>query len=190
MVHLGEAKSTIPAPNPGLSGSTNPAAETPLGGTVVATGPAQNPAGTAQQPWQPHNWASATSARQHGQLGSLTTSNIGNGQTVGGGQIIGVASVNKGQGIKEFNDKDHYNDWFFVYDLRLEQSGGTGVAVARLTSADSARIRGATGATGATGTQNPSGVRTPGSLRRPERPRPAPTRPQLKAKAPSFADEA
>jgi type II secretory pathway pseudopilin PulG len=71
---------------------------------------------------------------QNGQLGSLNTSNIGNGigngQGIGGGQIIGVASTSKKQGIKEFNDKDHYNDWFFVYDLRLEQSGGTGTTVA------------------------------------------------------------
>ena len=51
-------------------------------------------------------------------------SNIGNGQTVGGGQIMGVASVSKKQSIKEFNDKDHYDEWYFVYDLRLEQSGG------------------------------------------------------------------
>jgi type II secretory pathway pseudopilin PulG len=101
MVHFGEAMVNIPTPNPGLSGSTNPAAGNTLGGTGGATGPAQNPAGPAQNPNlggaqlgqaqpQPNNTA---------QLGSLTTSNIGNGQTVGGGQIIGVASVDKGQGI-------------------------------------------------------------------------------------------
>lgn len=151
MVHFGEAIVNIPTPNPGLSGSTNPAAGNTLGGTVVATGPAQNPAGTAQNPGSPQLGPAQPQPGNTGQLGSLNTSNIGNGQTVGGGQIIGVASVDKGQGIKEFNDKDHYNDWFFVYDLRLEQSGGTGVAVASPRAGS-----GATGATGATGTQNPA----------------------------------
>ena len=63
-------------------------------------------------------------------LGTLNTSGIGNGQTVGGGQIMGVASVSKKHAIKEFNDKDEYDQWYFVYDLRLEQSGGSGVTVA------------------------------------------------------------
>ena len=43
---------------------------------------------------------------------------------------MGVASVSKKHGIKEFNDKDEYDQWYFVYDLRLEQSGGSGVTVA------------------------------------------------------------
>ncbi|HEY1526645.1 MAG TPA: hypothetical protein VGH51_10440 [Candidatus Angelobacter sp.] len=135
MIHVGEAQIKIPAPNPGLPGSGNPGLSgtttnpglngtaTP-GATTPPTGNAQLLGGGAAQGQaqpQPGNNAS---------LGSLTTSNIGNGQTFGGGQIIGVASVSKKQSIKEFNDKDHYDEWYFVYDLRLEQSGGTGVAVA------------------------------------------------------------
>jgi type II secretory pathway pseudopilin PulG len=42
-----------------------------------------------------------------------------NGQ-FGGGPIIGVSSVSKLKSIKEINGKDHYNDWQFVYDPRLE----------------------------------------------------------------------
>jgi type II secretory pathway pseudopilin PulG len=150
LVHFGEAQVNIPAPNPGLSGSSNP-----LGGTVVATGPTQTPTGTAPtltgggtgggtggQLGQPQPQPGGT-----GQLGSLTTSNIGNGQSIGGGPIIGVASVNKGQAIKEFNDKDHYDEWLFVYDLRLEQSGGTGVTVGA--------PRTGSGTTGTSGSQNP-----------------------------------
>lgn len=143
LVHFGEAQVNIPAPNPGLSGSSNP-----LGGTVVATGPTQTPTGTAQT----QNPGGQLGQAQPppggtGQLGSLTTSNIGNGQPVGGGPIIGVASVNKGQAIKEFNDKDHYDEWLFVYDLRLEQSGGTGVTVGA--------PRTGSGTTGTSGSQNP-----------------------------------
>jgi type II secretory pathway pseudopilin PulG len=106
--------------------------------------------------------ATPTQNGSNGQLGSLATSGIGNGQTTGGGQIIGVASVSKGKSIKEFNDKDHYNDWLFVYDLRLEQSGGTGVTVAAPMAANSTGAVGAApgnanNAAGTNGTQNPNG---------------------------------
>jgi type II secretory pathway pseudopilin PulG len=129
MVHVGEAQIKIPAPtglagtnNPGLSGSGNPG----LGGSSNPpapnnTAPVLSPGAQPQANPQPGNTAP---------LGSLTTSNIGTGQVVGGGGIMGVASVSKGTAIKEFNDKDHYDEWYFVYDLRLEQSGGTGVTVA------------------------------------------------------------
>ncbi|HUK26095.1 MAG TPA: hypothetical protein VLV49_16045 [Terriglobales bacterium] len=49
--------------------------------------------------------------------GSLT------GQVFGGGPIIGVVSTSKAQSIREFNGKDHYNDWFFVYDPTLDRGG-------------------------------------------------------------------
>lgn len=128
MVHAGEAQINIPAPKPGLSGpgGTNPglSGTNPPGGNPPPTGQAGlNPGGPALG--QPQGQPGGA-----GNLGSLTTSNIGNGQTVGGGQIIGVASTSKKQAIKEFNDKDHYDEWYFVYDLRLEQSGGTGITVA------------------------------------------------------------
>jgi type II secretory pathway pseudopilin PulG len=128
LVRFGEAEIKIPAPNPGLNPSTN---NPGLGGSSTTT-PTPNTtapvisAGGANPP--PNQQAGNVG----GQLGSLQTSGIGNssGQQLGGGQIIGIASVNKAQSIKEFNDKDHYNEWFFVYDLRLEQAGGTGVTVA------------------------------------------------------------
>jgi type II secretory pathway pseudopilin PulG len=134
LVRFGEAEIKIPTPNPGLNpngnpglqGSTNPG----LGGSGI-TAPAQTPNTTA--PVLSAGGAPTQAVQQPGntgQLGSLQTSNVGNGQQLGGGQIIGIASVNKAQSIKEFNDKDHYNEWFFVYDLRLEQSGGTGVTIA------------------------------------------------------------
>jgi type II secretory pathway pseudopilin PulG len=147
LVHVGEAQINIPAPNIGLSPG-NAIAPTSPG---LGAGPNQPPSGIAQ-PIPPGGQPGQTAQPQPGStgsLGSLTTTSIGNGQTVGGGQIIGVASVNKGQSIKEFNDKDHYDEWFFVYDLKLEQSGGTGVAIAA--------PRGATGSsTGASGDQTPA----------------------------------
>ena len=175
MVHVGEAEIKIPAPNPGLSGGggTNPG----LGGGTTA-GPTANspggitpPQGIAQTLNGPTGAAQQPNGTQ--QLGSLTTTGIGNGQTVGGGQIMGVASVSKGHSIKEFNDKDEYDQWYFVYDLRLEQSGGTGVTVAAPRGASAATgssgtpgagTSGAGGTIGSTdvqGTQNPPGTQTP-----------------------------
>jgi type II secretory pathway pseudopilin PulG len=148
LVHFGEAQVNIPAPNPGLSGSTSPTQTNTLQSSTPGTPPTPtgqtqtlNAAGGAQlggaQP-QPGGT---------GQLGTLQTSGIGGSQPIGGGQVIGVASVNKGQAIKEFNEKDHYDEWFFVYDLRLEQSGGTGVTVAA--------PRGGSATSGTSGAQNP-----------------------------------
>ena len=45
----------------------------------------------------------------------------GFGLSSGGGPIIGVASTKKAASIKELDKKDHYNDWLFFYDPRLEQ---------------------------------------------------------------------
>jgi type II secretory pathway pseudopilin PulG len=160
MVHVGEAEIKIPAPNPGLSGggganpglfNSAPGGNPPPGTPPTGLTQIQNP-----PPGQQPNQDGTT-----GQLGSLTTSGIGNGQTVGGGQIMGVASVSKKQGIKEFNDKDEYDQWYFVYDLRLEQSGGSGITVAAPRGATSAT--GSSGALGATGSGAPGSPGTPNS---------------------------
>ncbi len=163
MVHVGEAEIKIPAPQnqagtlqtsapPQSSQSTN--SNTTFGGgggTTSSGGTTNNGGGTT-----------GSGGGGSGFNGTLQTSNIGNGQTVGGGQIMGVASVSKKEGIKEFNDKDHYDEWYFVYDLRLEQSGGTGVTVAAPRGAASATgSSGAPGATGASGA--PSSTGTPNS---------------------------
>jgi type II secretory pathway pseudopilin PulG len=159
MVHAGEAQINIPTPKPGLSGpgGTNPGlfGTNPGGGTNPPANPP--PSGLAQLNTNPGGPTGGLGQPQGGagNLGSLTTSNIGNGPTIGGGQIIGVASVSKKQSIKEFNDKDHYDEWYFVYDLRLEQSGGTGVTVAEPRLGGS--TAGGSGTGGSTGGANTSG---------------------------------
>ena len=40
--------------------------------------------------------------------------------TFGGGPIIGVASTSTAKSIAVLNGKDHYNDWKFFYDPRME----------------------------------------------------------------------
>lgn len=140
MVHVGEAEIKIPAPNPGLSGGggQNPGLFG-SGGSNTGGGGQGTGAGGQNNPALPN---------------TLNTNPLGNGQTLGGGQIMGVASVSKKQGIKEFNDKDEYDQWYFVYDLRLEQSGGSGVTVAAPRAGGNA-----TGSSG--GSKNPDAQPTP-----------------------------
>jgi type II secretory pathway pseudopilin PulG len=128
LVHFGEAEIKIPTPNPGLSGSGGGTGG--IGGGTGGTGGGTGGTGGGTGGTGGGTGGTGGGTGGTGQLGTLTTSNIGTGQPIGGGQVIGVASVNKGQAIKEFNEKDHYDEWFFVYDLRLEQSGGSGVTVA------------------------------------------------------------
>jgi len=61
---------------------------------------------------------SATGASGSGQSAGLT------GQVFGGGPIIGVASTNKKDTtVREFNKKNHYNDWLFIYDPTSDRGG-------------------------------------------------------------------
>ncbi|MGB6387830.1 MAG: hypothetical protein WBE45_05380 [Terriglobales bacterium] len=46
-----------------------------------------------------------------------------NGPTFGGGPILGVASLSKEKTIHVFNDKNHYNDWLFVYVPQADRGG-------------------------------------------------------------------
>ena len=109
IIHVGEAK-VVPK---GLTPSAGPA-----GGIAGAT-PAGAPAGPSA-PGSP-----ATAGSQPGQIPQVGTpaaamSTPLTGQTFGGGAIVGVASTSTRQSIKVLNDKDHYNDWEFVYDPRLD----------------------------------------------------------------------
>lgn len=131
MVHAGEADIPLPKNNnPGLQGSGNPG----LQGSTGPGTPQQAPNTTAGLNPNPGLAAGGPVAQGGGgQLGTLKTSGLpGTGQTIGGGGVIGVASVSKKTGIKEFNDKNEYDEWYFVYDPRLEQSaavfGGSSMA--------------------------------------------------------------
>lgn len=57
---------------------------------------------------------------QPGSAAGGTSSVFGNsgGQALGGGggAMMGVASLSKGKGIHEFNEKAEYAQWFFIYD--------------------------------------------------------------------------
>lgn len=44
-------------------------------------------------------------------------------QVFGGGAIVGVASLIKDKTIREFNKKNHYNQWQFIYDPSTDRGG-------------------------------------------------------------------
>jgi type II secretory pathway pseudopilin PulG len=46
-----------------------------------------------------------------------------NGQTFGGGPILGVASTSKAKSIRVFYTKNHYNDWLFIYITQADRGG-------------------------------------------------------------------
>ena len=154
LVHLGEAEVKIPTPNPGLNPSTNNP------GLGNGSGSGSGPGGRSNITAPPLT-GGGQQANGQGNTGTLVTSNIGNGQTLGGGQIMGIASVNKAKSILEFNDKDEYDQWFFVYDLRLEQAGGTGVTVGSPRAGVDTSSQGQGGGTGATNAPPPTGSPTP-----------------------------
>ena len=48
---------------------------------------------------------------------------FGAGPNFGGGAIIGVSSLSEKQGLRVFNNKTHYNEWYFIYDPSLDRGG-------------------------------------------------------------------
>jgi type II secretory pathway pseudopilin PulG len=115
LIHVGEAK-VVPkgafAPPGGQAGGL--AGATPAGG----------PTAPGSQPSEAPSVGTPASA-----MSTPIT-----GPTFGGGPIVGVASTSKQASIRVLNDKEHYNDWEFVYDPRLDlqaqpqQPGTTPVA--------------------------------------------------------------
>jgi len=159
IIHFGEAK-VVPktlATTPG-AGSSLPGAATPLpfgaAGTPTAIAGslgtfAQQPAGgLAGGPGSasPGGSAPGTTGGTIGAPASSLGKPLGGGTTFGGGAIVGVASSSEQESLKELNGRNHYNDWEFVYDPRLELSALGGLPV---------------------GGANPAALGTPGGIQPP-----------------------
>jgi type II secretory pathway pseudopilin PulG len=103
------------SPTSGGQFGTSPSASTSAGGSPSVTAGTSNsangPTGSAGNP--------------------ISSSQLG-GRTFGGGAIVGVSVPSQKQSLKEFQQKNHYNDWQFVYDPTLDATlrGGTGAGVA------------------------------------------------------------
>ena len=145
LLHVGEVQL---ASSPGIAGASPigggaaqaggaallGAAGTMLGGAATQTAPGTasapaasagtNAAGDSGSDASPANPASPDSSKLDS---SQSAGGIGSSQlsstVFGGGPIVGVASISKAQTIREFNHKNHYNQWQFIYDPTMDRGG-------------------------------------------------------------------
>jgi len=89
---------------------------------------------------------------------STTSSSGGAPNSQIGGFIIGVASVSEAEGIHEFENKDHYNEWYFVYDPTTDRGALITGPYTSKTFGNASTIPGATPAG-----QMPGGIGQPSS---------------------------
>jgi hypothetical protein len=120
LVHVGEVQLTG---GPGLMGATPAAnmAQPPGGSASRDTGedtPDNTLNPTGDQDSSPNK---PKSPAPSGQMG-IGSSGLG-GQVFGGGPIIGVVSTSKAESIRQFDNKNHYNKWYFIYDPTMDRGG-------------------------------------------------------------------
>jgi type II secretory pathway pseudopilin PulG len=128
------ADANISAQAPGAPGALNSAATAPAGFGPSSI-PTQNSAAGDQSPdatdQTPQGAATAQGSppgprgQDSTQRPGFVTANGASGspQVFGGGAIIGVASTSKEKTVREFNKKDHYNQWQFIYDPTTDRGG-------------------------------------------------------------------
>jgi type II secretory pathway pseudopilin PulG len=133
----GLAGPSNPGTGPTTSAGTNPANPSGTSGPNPTGTPSASPAGAAGNP--------------------LSTDQLKN-RTFGGGAIVGVTVPSEKESLKQFQQKNHYNEWQFVYDPTLDPTlRGAGAA-------GTAPGPGGIGAPGAPGTgqnRGAGGVNTP-----------------------------
>jgi type II secretory pathway pseudopilin PulG len=101
-------------------GAFNPSLPPGTGLTQLAAGGDAN-AGAAVSGNPPDGQTSANSSVSSSSSSSDTSSS--KQQVLGGGPILGVASTSTEKTIREFYDKNHYNDWLFIYDPTSDRGG-------------------------------------------------------------------
>jgi type II secretory pathway pseudopilin PulG len=94
----------------GLSTDANSGAPADAGITATANSNAQAQAGTNR-----------TNSSGPPLFGVSGTGNNSPGDNPMGGMIIGVASVSKKKSIREFDHKNHYDQWLFFYDPNYDR---------------------------------------------------------------------
>jgi type II secretory pathway pseudopilin PulG len=139
LLHFGEVKmfgspiagaSAIAGANPAQpgpfgSGNGPGATSSPLG--FGAAPPPTNAAdpnaqvGVNQAPGTDSSQALGTPQAPSGD--SKGSSGQPSGPTFGGGPIVGVVSISKKEGIREFNHKKKYEEWQFIYDPSTDRGG-------------------------------------------------------------------
>jgi type II secretory pathway pseudopilin PulG len=139
LLHFGEVK-MFGSPIAGASAiaGANPAQPSPFGSgngpgftsSPSGFGAAPPPTNTAdpnaqaganQAPGTDSSQASGTPQTPSGD--SKGSSGQPSGPTFGGGPIVGVVSISKKEGIREFNHKKKYEEWQFIYDPSTDRGG-------------------------------------------------------------------
>ncbi|HZQ68839.1 MAG TPA: hypothetical protein VFA68_10010 [Terriglobales bacterium] len=134
LLHIGDVQTTFSA---GLAGAAAAGAVAAAGinGTVnvntlggqSALASAGLQAQAAQLQQQPQNLNQQAGQEDTNSQNNPTQDQPGlsgfSNQTFGGGPIVGVASTSKDKTIREFNKKNHYNQWQFIYDPTTDRGG-------------------------------------------------------------------
>ncbi|HET7209944.1 MAG TPA: hypothetical protein VFI95_25450 [Terriglobales bacterium] len=147
ILHFGEVRTNF---GPGIAGALNPVGNVPgaapgAANVAVNPGPQANASqAVVQNPSEQDTQAAAAageSSPANQQPGATTPNPTGTDttsaatavaggpstnpatQVFGGGPIVGVASASKKKSIREFNKKNHYNDWQFIYDPSSDRGG-------------------------------------------------------------------
>ncbi|MFI5102956.1 MAG: hypothetical protein ACHP9V_06265 [Terriglobales bacterium] len=95
-------------------------------GRLSQTGSAGGQPSASGDSGSPSNAGGNSNSAGSSSSNSDTSSNSGsgfNGPTFGGGPILGVASMSKAKTIRVFYDKNHYNDWLFIYLPQADRGG-------------------------------------------------------------------
>jgi len=131
-IGVGGLSAAPPAPP---NASTNPATNLPgqalpaqasVAQEVTQQQPAMEQTATEQTPGAPLADNGVTDQQASAVTGSKNpsppaTSTDDPPQPLSGGVIVGVASASHKETIREFNRKNHYNDWLFFYDPALDR---------------------------------------------------------------------
>ena len=103
------------------SGSSDPNAANGNSGSTASGSTGTSSTGTSTDPNAAGGSSSTSSNGNPGGSIFASSSGTGNGQTFGGGGIIGVESTSPKATILEYKKKKHFNEWEFVYDPMQDQ---------------------------------------------------------------------
>jgi type II secretory pathway pseudopilin PulG len=103
----------------GLQPAGNSGAQTPPSGDSGNTSSGNSSSGNSSDAGGNSNSPGSSS---NSNSGSNSGSGF-NGPTFGGGPFLGVASASKEKSIRVFYEKNHYNDWLFIYVPAADRGG-------------------------------------------------------------------
>ena len=95
----------------------------PTSSSTSASGASSSASGTSTGT----GGTSSTSTSPTGSAGNPISSDQLSGRTFGGGTIVGVSIPSEKESLKEFEQKNHYNEWQFVYDPTMDPTLRAGV---------------------------------------------------------------